>query len=118
MLQKRPISKPDDYRSFLRGNIACTKLGGVDFTLATFEPGWHWAEHVQPLAQTELCEVPHLMYQITGTTHIRMRDGSELDIEPGDLAEIPAGHDAWVIGEQAATALDVSAATAEVYARP
>lgn len=44
----------------------------------------------------------------------RQRD----DIEPGDLAEIPAGHDSWVVGEQAATDLDISAATAAVYARP
>jgi class 3 adenylate cyclase len=29
-----------------------------------------------------------------------MKDGTEFDCRPGDLMDIPAGHDAWVLGDE------------------
>jgi hypothetical protein len=31
--------------------------------------------------------------------HVVMDDGSEADLGPGDLYHLPAGHDAWVVGD-------------------
>jgi hypothetical protein len=33
---------------------------------AVFEPGWRWAESVQPLAKTKSCEAPHFQYHVSG----------------------------------------------------
>jgi class 3 adenylate cyclase len=35
-----------------------------------------------------------------------MDDGTELDIQAGDVHEIPPGHDAWVVGDEAYTAVE------------
>jgi hypothetical protein len=38
--------------------------------------------------------------------HIRMDDGEEADLGPGDILMIPPGHDAWVVGDEACVVLD------------
>jgi hypothetical protein len=35
-----------------------------------------------------------------------MQDGTELEFGPGDVVDIPPGHDAWVIGNKSAVFLD------------
>ena len=37
----------------------------------------------------------------------RMDDGTELEARAGDVYLIPAGHDAWVVGDEPCVALDV-----------
>ena len=37
---------------------------------------------------------------ISGTVHVLMRDGTELDITPDTAYEIPPGYDAWVVGDE------------------
>lgn len=39
-----------------------------------------------------------------------MGDGIEIDIGPGDVADIPPGHDAWVVGHEPMVAIDAGAA--------
>ena len=70
---------------------------------ATFEPGWRWSDH----ATTDSCEERHLGYLIAGRMRFRMRDGSELEAGAGDVYLIPPGHDAWVVGEEPCSALDL-----------
>ena len=35
-----------------------------------------------------------------------MSDGPELEVGPGDLFEVPPGHDAWVVGDEAYVSVD------------
>jgi hypothetical protein len=42
--------------------------------------------------------------------HVKMDDGAEGDLGPGDAYVIPPGHDAWIVGDEACVALDWSAA--------
>jgi class 3 adenylate cyclase len=44
--------------------------------------------------------VHHLGYAISGTLHVELEGGQTLDIEGGAVYEIPAGHDAWVVGPE------------------
>ena len=90
------------------GHAVLANAGGVSVLRGTFEPGFRWSEDVAPIAGTTSCQVRHLGYVLSGTMHIRMDDGSESDIGPGDVVDIPAGHDAWVTGEAALEMVDVS----------
>jgi uncharacterized RmlC-like cupin family protein len=107
-IQKVSFSKPNETRAFDKGQVQLITLGGVTFGLGTFHPGWKWKTSVQPIAKTKSCEAPHLMYQISGRMHIVMDDGSEQEIGPGDLALVPPGHDAWVVGDEPAVAIDIT----------
>jgi hypothetical protein len=35
-----------------------------------------------------------------------MEDGTELVAGPGDIASLPSGHDAWVVGDEAVVTVD------------
>ncbi len=114
VLQKN-FARPDETRSFEKGKMEIVTVGDTTFGRGTFEPGWRWSSCVKPLAQTELCECSHLIYGISGRMRVRMADGHEFEIGPGDVVQIPAGHDAWVVGNQPAVAIDVMGA--EEYAK-
>ena len=65
----------------------------------SWEPGWRWSKDGKPVVQTESCQNRHVGYVLSGSLHVVMDDGSELDIRAGDAFEI-AGHDAWVVGDE------------------
>ena len=98
--EKKNLNSPDEVRPFEKGKVEVVKIGGGTVGRATFEPGWRWSDHVKPIAKTELCEAAHFMYTISGRARIRMGDGSEFDVGPGDVGMVPPGHDAWVVGDE------------------
>jgi uncharacterized cupin superfamily protein len=49
------------------------------------------------------------VYLAQGQLKIVFSDGSELDLKAGDVATLPAGHDGWVVGDQAAVMVDFGA---------
>ncbi len=116
-LQKKSIDKPDEVRSFEKGHLNALTLGEVVFGRATFEPGWKWSECVKPIAGTDSCMVHHNGYIVSGSLHIVMDDGTEQDLNPGDVFVCPPGHDAWVTSDEACIAFDFSPAAAN-YAKP
>ena len=109
--ETKNVGKPDETRKFERGQMELVNIGGGSVGKATFQPGWRWSEHVKPIAKTESCEAPHFMYQISGRMHVKMTDGQEFEVGPGDVALIPSGHDAWVVGDEAVVAIDWQGAT-------
>jgi len=48
--------------------------------------------------------------------HVVMSDGSEEEFGPGDVIDIPPGHDAWVVGSEPAVSLDVAGSS--IWAKP
>jgi len=102
----KKMSAPDETRKFEHGQIEVVNIGGGTVGRATFQPGWKWSNDVKPIAGTELCEAPHFLYQISGRMVVKMADGTELESGPGDVAVIPPGHDAWVVGNEPVVAVD------------
>ena len=81
----KSFGKPDEVRTFPKGKVELIKIGGAMIGRATFEPGWKWSTSVKPLAKTKSCEAPHFQYQLSGTIHIVMDDGTEFDSRAGDV---------------------------------
>ena len=102
----KSFNKPDEVRTFAKGKMEVVKLGEATIGRATFEPGWRWSTCVKPLAKTNSCEVTHFHYQISGTMRIRMDDGTEVECKAGDVAIVPPGHDALVVGNEPVIAVD------------
>jgi quercetin dioxygenase-like cupin family protein len=109
--ESKNVSKPDETRKFEHGQMELVNIGGGQVGKATFHKGWKWSEHVKPIAKTDWCQAPHFMYQISGRMHVKMEDGSEFEMGPGDVALIPSGHDAWVVGDESVVAIDWQGAT-------
>lgn len=116
--QVKGFASPDETREFVdsKGRLEVVQLEGGAVGRATFAPGWRWSEHVKPIAGTDSCQVPHLSYVISGRMGVRMDDGSEYEVGPGDVMALPPGHDAWVIGDEASVQVDFQGAAH--YAEP
>lgn len=115
-LEIKKFDSPDETRPFAaRGRADVVNLGGSTALRGTFEPGWRWSEHLKPLAGTDSCQSPHLLYAISGRMKVVMDDGTEGEIGPGEVARIEPGHDAWVVGEEPCVAVDFGAM--ESYAK-
>jgi quercetin dioxygenase-like cupin family protein len=94
----KAFGSPDEVREFRegKGKVELVDLNGHMIGRGTFEPGWRWSEHVKPLSGTESCQVEHIGYVLEGEMTVRMDDGSELHVRPGEAFHMPPGHDAWV----------------------
>ncbi|MBD9735785.1 cupin domain-containing protein [Streptomyces sp. H28] len=117
MMEVKTLDKPDERRDFPRGHLEAVHLTGLDFAVATFEPGWRWSESVGPIAGTESCMVHHNGFVVQGRMHIRMDDGAEGEVGPGDVFVCPPGHDAWVVGDEQVVVHDFAGAMAQTYAK-
>jgi len=102
----KKFGAPDEVRTFDKGKLQLINISGATIGRAVFEPGWKWSKHVKPIAKTKSCEAPHFQYHATGILHVKMDDGTEMDIGPGEVAMIPSGHDAWVVGVEPVTVID------------
>lgn len=107
-MQKRSMSEADEVRTFDKGELGLVTLGGVTFGRAILQPGWKWSTSVKLIAQTESCQAPHLQYHVSGRLHVLMDDGSEMEFGPGDVSQLPPGHDAWVVGNEPVVVIDVT----------
>ena len=111
----KEFAKPDEVRTFERGQVELISIGDGEVGRFTLQPGWHWAEHIKHLVGTDLCEQPHFQTILSGTIHVKMADGTEFDAGPGSVLKIPPGHDAWIVGDEALVAIDWTGA--ENYAK-
>jgi len=114
-LQIVRLDQPDEVRTFPLGRFELYRVGGHELGRAVYEPGWRWSEHVAPLAGTALCEIDHIGLVLSGKAAVRMADGTERVLGPGDFFAIPPGHDSWVVGDEAYVSMHLFEAGA--YAR-
>lgn len=117
-LEIRKFDAPDEVRPFAeeKGEVHIVNLGTGPVGHQVFEPGWRWSEHVKPMAKTDSCQTNHLGYVVSGRMHIVMDDGTEGEVEAGDTAHIPPGHDAWVVGDAPCVMIDFG--QIQEYAKP
>jgi PAS domain S-box-containing protein len=114
-LEARSHGSPDEVRSLNKSRIEVVRLEGFTLGRFKFEPGWRWSECIKPVAKTDLCQVSHVGYAVSGRTTVRMEDGTEKTIAAGESYTIPPGHDGWVEGNEAFVGIEVM--SAEHYAK-
>ncbi len=117
-LDIKSLNTPDETRPFkANGRVEIVNVGGMVVGRGVFEPGWRWSEHVKPIVQTNSCQAAHAAYIVSGRMQVRMQDGTQKEVGPGDIMVAAPGHDAWVVGNEPVVAIDFSAAAAD-YAKP
>jgi len=117
-LQKKNLDSPDETRTFENGKVGVVTLGEFNASRFMLEPGWRWSDNVKSIVGTDSCQVLHTGYQVSGRLHVRLEDGTEEEVGPGEAYVIPPGHDAWVVGDEPVVSVDMSRVTAEEYAKP
>lgn len=108
MLEAKNVATPDETYTFEHGAVETVNLTGMTVGRATFRPGWRWSTDVQPVVGTSSCQLAHSSYVVAGRFHVRMDDGTERELGPGDAHVVSAGHDAWVVGDEPCVIIDFS----------
>lgn len=115
-LQRRSFDQSEDVRVAGRGKVEIVELDDRVIGRLTWQPGWRWSVDVKPIAGTQWCQSHHVGYTVSGRLRVQMSDGVELELKPGDIFEIPPGHDAWVLGDEPYVTIDFEAMRG--FARP
>jgi ketosteroid isomerase-like protein/mannose-6-phosphate isomerase-like protein (cupin superfamily) len=103
------VERDGEVRPFkAHGQATIAHAGGATYLVGVFEPGWRFTTDVAPVAGTDTCLTRHLGYVMSGRMHVQMDDGTEIDLGPGDVFDLPPGHDAWVVGDEPCTMVDTS----------
>ena len=93
-----------------RGQLELVELGDTTLGRMRYEPGWRWSEDVKPIAGTDSCQARHAGICVSGRMTVRMDDGTEGSVGPGDVVDLDPGHDAWVEGDEPCVLLDTGIA--------
>jgi mannose-6-phosphate isomerase-like protein (cupin superfamily) len=107
-VEVRSFDNPDETRAFEgKGHLDLVEVGGRNVGRSVFEPGWRWSKNVKPIAGTDSCQVHHFGYVVSGRMKVTMDDGTVAELGPGDVAVIPPGHDAEIVGDEQCVMIDV-----------
>jgi class 3 adenylate cyclase len=99
------LEDPDEVITLEKAVAQTVQVGDLSVVRLVLQPGWRWSEHVRPVVGTDSCQFHHVGVGISGAARFRMDDGSELDVGPGDVFDIPPGHDNWVTSEEPAVSM-------------
>jgi class 3 adenylate cyclase len=103
--QVKNLDNPDESLELDGGLADTVVVGDLVVGRLVLEPGWRWSEAVRSTAGTDSCQFHHIGVGISGSAHFVMDDGTEFDVEPGDVFDIPAGHDNWVTSDEPAVSI-------------
>jgi len=92
----RSFSRPDDHLSKGGVEIDVVQLGDLKAKRATYPPGWRFSQHMG----APRCYDTHVGYTVSGRIVAELDDGTRLEFGAGDVFMVPAGHDAYVIGDE------------------
>ncbi len=96
----KSFARPDDVVEFPKVRTRIVELGDLTVGELVNEPGWRWSEHVRPTVGGEWCQARHVGYIISGRLGIDFMDGTSVVFGPGDVFDIPPGHDGYTVGDE------------------
>ena len=106
-IQRKSFDAPDDVRRFPNGVVNLVHLGSVTMGRGVLEPGFRWSTDLRPIQGTHSCQIHHLQLMVQGRFHVEMDDGESAEFGPGDVMNVPPGHDVWVVGDEPVVVVDV-----------
>jgi hypothetical protein len=85
-----------------------------------YPPGFRWSTHMKPLVGTSFCMHGHVGFLARGHIRGQYGDGCSFEHAAPSVVVIEPGHDAWVVGGEAAVLIqfDAEGATARQFGLP
>lgn len=121
-IEARRFEQSDNVLDFgAHGRIDIVTLSdGTQGMHAILEPGYVWSVDEKPLlGNPDSCPMAHTGYCVSGELDVEMMDsGEHRRLRAGDFFEIPAGHDAHVIGDARCELILFAAPTADAVTKP
>src|SRR3990170_75255 len=96
----KSFERPDDVVEFPLITTRIVELGDLTVGELRSEPGWRWSTHVRPTVGGDWCQARHVGFIISGRLGIDFADGTRVEFGPGDVFDIPPGHDGYTVGDE------------------
>jgi class 3 adenylate cyclase len=106
-VQQKNFDAPDEVRQFPKGTVHLVRIGSVTLGRGVLEPGFRWSRSLKPIQGTASCQIHHLQLMLQGRFRVEMDDGETVEFGPGDVMNVPPGHDVWVVGDEPVVVIDV-----------
>ena len=90
---RKSVDEPDEVLTFPNLKTDIVHLGDLTVGRLVNQPGWRWSKDIRPIVGGEWCEIRHVGFIISGRLGIDLRDGSSVIFGPGDVFDVPPGHD-------------------------
>lgn len=100
------LSEPDDRISAegVEGQIVV--LGETHIGRYVHQPGWCWSKQIKAAVGTPWCNIHHQGYMLSGRMKVISSNGAERIMGPGDVFDVPPGHDACVVGDEPSVSIE------------
>lgn len=99
-LVSKSLGTPDNVIEFPGMKARVVELGDLTVGELVSEPGWRWSTHIKPTVGGEWCQARHVGIVISGRLGIVLSDGTEAEFGPGDVFDVPPGHDGFTVGDE------------------
>jgi len=96
----KSFDEPDDVVEFPNIQTSIVELGDLTVGRLVSQPAWRWSKDVRPTVGGEWCRARHVGFVISGRLGIDFMDGTRMEFGPGDVFDIPPGHDGFTAGDE------------------
>jgi class 3 adenylate cyclase len=97
---RKNFDDPDEVIDVPSVRVQVVALGDLTVGRMVNEPGWRWSTHMKPIVGGEWCQARHVGFIISGRLGIEFEDGTGAEFGPGDVFDIPPGHDGFTVGDE------------------
>jgi class 3 adenylate cyclase len=105
---RKSLETPDETLRMPGVTEALVRLGELVVARVVQEPGWRWSADMRSIVGGEWCEAHHIGINVSGRQGLLLRDGTVVELGPGDVYDIPPGHDGYTIGDEPAVMIEWS----------
>ena len=100
--------------------IDIIRAGNGRIKRVVYPRGFRWSTHLKPTVGTDLCMHAHVGFLARGRVHGEYADGCGFEYVAPRVVVLEPGHDAWVVGKQAAVLIefDTESSTAARFGLP
>jgi mannose-6-phosphate isomerase-like protein (cupin superfamily) len=95
----KTFDRPEEHATKGGVEIDVVQLGDMKVKRVTYPPGWKYSTQMGATR----CQDTHVGYTVSGHMIAELEDGTQLELGPGSVFVIPAGHDGWVTGDEPCT---------------
>ena len=96
----KSLEAPDDVIEFPNVRARVVELGDLTVAELVTQPGWRWSNDMKPTVGGEWCQARHVGVVVSGRLGVLLSDGTSTEFAPGDVFDIPPGHDGWTVGDE------------------
>jgi class 3 adenylate cyclase len=104
----KKLDAPDEFVEFPGIAEQIVEMGDLTVARIVQQPGWRWSKDMRSVVEGEWCDAHHIGFNLSGRQGVVFRDGSALEIGPGEVYDIPPGHDGYTIGDEPAVMIEWS----------